>query len=228
MAEGWCDSMITDLALVSCFVTSVLRAAEPRCLHALDDKDPIVIFSDGACEPTADGVCVGAGIVVIDCCSKESFTCETPIPEAVVRHWSRAGKTQLVAIAELWPVLVVFSSHGKTWQGRRVLCFIDNNSIRDALLKGSSNKIDLFSMLSLISHEVAQHGFWPWYARIASKSNPGDLPSRGRAKEASERFGAKLKEPLNLDEHLQNSLLQSASFLEWMHVAARKSNRKMG
>eukprot|EP00439_Symbiodinium_sp_Y106_P001230 s6858_g1.t1 len=82
--------------------------------------------------------------------------------------------------------------------GRRVLVFIDNNGVRDSLIKGSSPLPDHFVMLSMIA----------WVARRFH------LTLWSRAKEAAEELGGSLVDPLALDDDLVNGLLSKRSFMD--------------
>ena len=94
-------------------------------------------------------------------------------------HWGRGGAKQLIAFLELWPVLLEFITYGQDIKRRRLIVFIDNNGVRDALIKGSLPLVDLFRMLSLCSLAVSINSLKVWFTRIPSASNLSDDPSRG-------------------------------------------------
>ena len=117
-------------------------------------------------------------------------------------------------------MLVVMYHYGKQFAGRRWLCFIDNNSVRDALIKGTSAVSELFDMLSLIARCMSQFHLMVWFSRIASSSNPADKPSRlalaGRV--LNERH------TIRAPKFLIEALLSSHSFLETMSGFASSSH----
>ncbi len=61
---------------------------------------------------------------------------------------------------------------------QRVVIFIDNNSARQAVIRGYS----LVAILADVIHQVgeleSELGLFTWFARVPAISNPGDAPSR--------------------------------------------------
>ena len=117
---------------------------------------------------------------------------------------------------ELWPTLVFLARYGKRFHNRRVIIFIDNTAVRDALSKGSSPLCDLFCTLALCSYYISSNSLCSWFTRVASDSNPGDDPSRGRAKEMAELIRAELATSLVAPEALVNSIVTVESFIDFM------------
>ena len=141
---------------------------------------------------------------------------EVSVPSGLIQHWARGGAKQLIIFLELWPILVFLSRYGKRFHNRRVVVFIDNNAVRDALIKGSSPLCDLFCMLALCCYYISSNSICSWFTRVASDSNPGDDPSRGRAKEMAELIGAELATSLEAPESLVNSITSVDSFIDFM------------
>ena len=59
-----------------------------------------------------------------------------------------------------------------------VIMFIDNNSARQALIKGYSPSMPSCVVLAQVAKEDAQCSARSWYARVPTQSNLSDLPSR--------------------------------------------------
>ena len=100
------------------------------------------------------------------------------VPGAIVDHWRSLGKTQLIAELELLQILVFFQHYRSLCKNRRVLLFVDNNAIRDAIVKGTSK--------SLSVHRMWAEACLCWVSRVLIKSNLGDFPSRQKPKLAAE------------------------------------------
>ena len=63
-------------------------------------------------------------------------------------------------------------------RGRRVLIFIDSDSARQALVKGSSPSGASAHLAGAAVMHDALAGSTAWYARVPGVSNPADAPSR--------------------------------------------------
>ena len=83
------------------------------------------------------------------------MACKVIVPGAIVDHWRSLGKTQLIAELELLQILVFFQHYRSLCKNRRVLLFVDNNAIRDAIAKGTSKSLSVMIMLSEL-HRVGQ------------------------------------------------------------------------
>ena len=92
--------------------------------------------------------------------------------------WQRTGKKQVIAQAEIFPVLIA----KETWQSeisdRSVLWFLDNDSARLALIRCFSPVLDNFCLLQLNARLDSRLNARHWYSRVPSKSNPADDASR--------------------------------------------------
>ena len=216
LRNGWHSDYRQELATVVCYIVAALRTSPPRHVCATDDTRVVLAFTDGAYEPHAEGAQCSSGLVIVD--SACDFRCvqEVSVPSALIRHWARGGAKQLIIFLEMWPILVFLSRYGRRFHNRRVVVFIDNNAVRDALIKGSSPLCDLFCMLALCSYYISSNSICSWFTRVASDSNPGDDPSRGRAKEMAELIGAELATSLEAHESLVNSITSVDSFINFM------------
>ena len=97
------------------------------------------------------------------------------IPNELVEHWRSLGKKQLIAELELFPVVVTLATSARELQQRRVLLFVDNNSVRDVMIKGSSKSSSLFVMLAEFARRSHLSQMLLWVSRVPSKSNIADF-----------------------------------------------------
>eukprot|EP00971_Amphidinium_carterae_P329740 6462385-Amphidinium_carterae.1 len=74
--------------------------------------------------------------------------------------------------------------------GRRVVIYIDNEGARLNLIKGSSSNRDCVSLLKEYFKSEVQSPTLTWFARVPSKSNPADAPSRLQLQGLEEMLGA--------------------------------------
>eukprot|EP00435_Cladocopium_sp_Y103_P030657 s5118_g7.t1 len=92
--------------------------------------------------------------------------------------WQRAGKRQVIAQAEIFPVSVSKDTWKSLLSGRSVIWFLDNESARSALVRCFSPILDNFCLLQLNARLDTDMQSRNWYARVPSKSNPSDSASR--------------------------------------------------
>ena len=80
---------------------------------------------------------------------------------------------------ELYSVIVARFVWNKYLVGRKAIAFVDNESAKEALVKGSSFNAHFRALL--LQLEIAERDMrsWLWFARVPSHSNPSDGPSRG-------------------------------------------------
>ena len=61
---------------------------------------------------------------------------------------------------------------------RKAIGFVDNDCVRENLIRGDSASDHNRRILCAISSEELAHPIWPWYARVPTHSNLADGPSR--------------------------------------------------
>jgi hypothetical protein len=166
-----------DTAMALKWLCRYLENSRPRTVFAWQRR-PVIIFTDGACEPDGQGVLVTIGAVLF---MPESGVVQyfgTTVPPSVTALWSDGGKSQLVGQAELLPVLLAKTTWCDYITGLPVIYFIDNNSARFSLITGASPVLQSLRII----HEGwlldAASLSLPWYARVPSVSNVADYPSR--------------------------------------------------
>ena len=98
--------MRSELAQVASFLATALICAPARVLSIRDSNRPVLLFTDGACDPTERRFEVGAGLVIRDPLTGLFKVHETPIPQSILDTWAATGKSQVIAACELFPILV--------------------------------------------------------------------------------------------------------------------------
>ena len=162
---GWHDARKHQLAV------SLAYAEVPRSVDACDARPPARLFTDGSWESGTGG----AGAVLYLSPDDQGKVAAVQVPDALVEPWSKEGDAQLIAKFELVPILAALLAWGSEIAGRRLLIFVDNNGVRDSLIKGSTPVPNLFSMLALIAGLLSSLDITPWYTRVASKSSFGSV-----------------------------------------------------
>ena len=213
-ALGWKDDSMQEFLTAMAYWASCLATDSPRTLKVFDHSEPVRLFTDGAWESDA----WGAGAVLVSGRAGTPLVAEVLVPENLVELWKSQGRAQLISQLELFPVLASLVHWGPHIAGRRVLVFVDNNGVRDTLIKGTTPVPENFSMLALIASVTRSYDLTLWITRVPSASNPSDKPSRKRVSEAVSELAGVAAEPLKLPDHLVGALLNSSSFLELMRA----------
>ena len=218
---GWLDDYQAELAVVIVYTVAALRSCPPRVISLTDVQTPVMVFTDGAYEPDGDSHLGSAGLVLVDRVSGTSRVCQVSVPLSLCNHWRRFGARQIILYLELWPILVFLSRCASDFVKRRMIFYIDNNAVRDALIKGSSPVCDLFGMLSLCSYFISRSHLSAWFTRVASLSNPADAPSRGEEGMIANQLEAELVNPLEPSSELVDSLISTSSFIDFMESSTQ-------
>lgn len=180
------------------------------------------LFTDGAWEPDAASP-AGAGVVCVDPLTNIRQVHEVVVPENLLRHWKSLGnKEQLIAELELFPIVVAFQQLQPLLQRRRVLLFVDNNAIKEAIVKSSSQSLSLFVLLAELSRLWGANECLCWVSRVPSKSNIADFPSRHRAEEAAKLINGSVGPALSAPHAFVEAVCSVSCFLDYMSLVARQ------
>ena len=106
--------------------------------------------------------------------------CTGPRAPTSGSEWRQGGQEQLIAQAELAPVLIARTTWADRLREQAVVYFVDNEGVREALLKGTTRSINSRALLLATAQAAVDLGGFPWYSRVASPSNIADAPSRLR------------------------------------------------
>ena len=172
---------------------SLLKATPPRTLDLGIQGPPLLVFTDGAWGSGR----AGAGAVIHCCATGATLTCDIPVPQELIKVWLREAGEQIICQIEMWAFLALRVAMSSNFTAIPVVAWIDNEAARYALMKGSADSVSLRNMARLSQHAELVSPSLIWYERVASFSNPADLPSRGGLSRACAEFGA---EPFELPD----------------------------
>ena len=161
-----------------------LRVVQRLCLRVeegkavplgLRDLATWIIFTDGACEGEQPSGSVGGAIVAPNHRLVHYFGDKAPgtLMSVLLRSSSHP-----IHELEMIPVLISFGLWGHLIAGSQVVHYIDNESVRLALLRGSGETAGARELASRIMNFEFSLNCKSWYARVASHSNIADAPSR--------------------------------------------------
>jgi len=144
-------------------------------------RKPVIILSDGACEPddsSSLGVNASYGAVMYD---PEDNTCEyfgKYIDHDLMDFLTYGGqKQQIVGQAEMIPCLVARHVWKDRLKGRAVLNYVDNEAARFALIKGGSPTQDSAWIAAGFRRADSDLRCHSWFERVPSPSSLADGPS---------------------------------------------------
>eukprot|EP00435_Cladocopium_sp_Y103_P034693 s357_g9.t1 len=185
----WSSGGVTSTAAtgeICDLVEFLVDASKPRVISMDNDLAPVVVYTDGAFE-TQEG---SWGAFVIDPVNGTKRVYHGFVPEPLLNFWLETVGDQIICEVEMYAYLCVRWACRKEWNSRCGICFIDNEACRLGLIKRSSPSNAMFLLLCTISIIDTQTPFAAWMERVPSLANPADLPSRQRAQELCEMFGA--------------------------------------
>lgn len=142
-------------------------------------REGITIYADGMLEPGANDV--GAVIIYPPSMTKRPQYFKYSIPDEVLQQLE-PRETQIAPI-EMIGVIVALCTWRDDIQDTAVNVFCDSKNAVDILLKGYSSKNDLTDLAARFWSDLAELGTAPWLARVATKLNLADGPSRSDFKE---------------------------------------------
>ena len=94
-----------------------------------------------------------------------------------------SNKKTIIYECEFFAVSVAFDVWASLLQGKQVVFFIDNNAVRDSFIACRSSSKIASCLLEHILQGESQSSIISWFARVPSKSNIADDPSRGQTGE---------------------------------------------
>ena len=174
---------MSSLKLLHSFICNI----KPRTVDFSDERPPILVFTDASYENDK----AEYGIFCID--DNTKWVAGSQIPSVLVDHWKSSGSLQIIAQAEIYPIVLIRRFVAQAWIHRKVVYYIDNDAARFGLIKAESN--NKFSHVLIKSFYECELNCptCPWFARVPSDSNVADLPSRGKLFECSDKYNAQIK-----------------------------------
>ena len=157
-----------------------LKNAKPRTIFASPPCPPVLVFTDGACEPDGDSFAGSIGGVLVVPTNGEptikAFGCH--LPAALMDLWAKTGKKHLIGPVELYAVCLA----RRCWSEflhNRVIFFVDHGGVLASLITGASRDATWRKLLLTLEQVDSEVPCLSWFARVPSQSNISDGPSRG-------------------------------------------------
>jgi hypothetical protein len=147
---------------------------------------------------------------MIDTCDNYRAVWDGQVPSELIASWAGLVGEQLIGQIELYPIVAIRYLLAAQLSNRRVIFFIDNDSARDGLIKAYSPSRASMSLISKFFEQELSCPCYPWFARVPSKSNPADMPSRGLGREAAAAYRASYQGKLLLQPDVVASLVLGA------------------
>ena len=122
------------------------------------------------------------------------------IPAALVAKWLEEVGEQLISQIEFFVYLAVRFN-------RLAIAWIDNEAARFVAIKGSSDSFSLLAMSRTLQQLELEMPPSVWLERVASYSNPSDMPSRKQVKLAAKLFRASETGVLRVPSRLVDAIL---------------------
>ena len=179
-----------------------LSAARPRRIGPRSCAPPVIVLTDGACEPEVTSI---GGVIF---CDGKLQVFGASIPSSLADTWkSKEDQSQVIGQAELYPLLIARLTWSESLAGRKVLYFVDNESARLAMVKAYS---PVLASLKLICQALAwdySNESSAWFARVPTASNIADAPSRMVLSKLLREMGAEVVPPVFPDGFAPDSVL---------------------
>lgn len=194
-----------------------LCEAPPRhiCMEEAFDP-PLHLWTDGWQSSMTQPITLGMGAVLYDPKDGALLYFGAEISEGIVGQWARGGaKKALINQAEMFPALSARITWSSRMLNRRVTHYVDNNGVREYLIKGYSSSGDSSTMLGTPILFDAMSGSMCWFTRVPSGSNPADGPSRGYFVEIMQLGGQWCEPTIPMEQDvIARNLLPTFSFLQ--------------
>ena len=190
-------------------------ATKPRIVCLRSSGRPVTIFTDAAADDkgaTFGAVCIDhasstfeffAGCFSADQVSKWSADISARMKGSASSSCAAGGRRaeavrrQVICQAELAVIPIALATWESVVAHRDVLCFIDNDAAKDALILGTSSSEWSSRAVRRTRSFCAELAAAVWYERVPSPSNIADWPSRGDV-ESLLALGARRVLPLSV------------------------------
>ena len=193
--KEWCEEVLV-----------LLQSVRPRTIPITIDTKTALVFTDGAWENGVGGM----GAVLIDESTGSNLVVQDEVHESLLTLWKEIVGEQLICQIELLAMVLVRWQWMRELHNRRVLLFVDNNSVRGGTIKGRSTSPSMDDLVkAFYSIEVHLPSFW-WIERVPSKSNPADEPSRLAGEQAAVRWGARFIKGFSCQHRVVEWLVRAA------------------
>ena len=184
----------------------LIEHTRPRKISCVHDGLPILIFTDSAFEK---GIAtMGALVILPD--GEPPLVFDGSIPQQIINKWTSSGSKQVIAQAELLTVVAMRYNLRHMLHRKKVIFFIDNEAARFALIKSVSGRSSMQSLASAFHRCDLSYECFHWIERVASQSNPADLPTRNGTDVLLKMTGGKYAGKVTIDESLLSDVLETS------------------
>ncbi|CAE7035336.1 gpt [Symbiodinium sp. CCMP2592] len=169
-----------------------LKRLTPKTMCLSGVLRPLVIFTDAAYEKGA----ATWGLVVLDPASGRREVAGGQIPSSLIELWHHDTEDQIIAQAEAFAMVIARDYAASFAKGRRAFFFVNNESARYCMTRGSSPVRALLALAHALYGSECRDRLVTWIERVPSASNIADLPSRGECMAAAMMVGGRV---INID-----------------------------
>ena len=169
-----------SLAAISRFAC-LLREGAPRKI-SIDAGSPWLLFTDACYEKGAAWACGLGGVLFGPTGELHSFFSHCLNDEQREALGELREKT-IIFEAELLSVCIAFALWSRLFAGHPIVCYVDNNAVRDVLISGRGRSNIAKHLVEVLLNLEDSHSVLTWIARVPSPSNVSDGPSRGSTSE---------------------------------------------
>ena len=177
-----------------------LLSGKPRSITS-NLGDTWFVYTDASYEPDENGASAGFGGVLVDPSGAPVRYFSFDLAEPDIKLMNPSGKKTIIYECEFFAVSVAFDVWSNLLQGKQVVFFIDNNAVRDSLISCKSSGAVASCLLEHILQEESHSSIISWFARVPSKSNIADDPSRGQTNFLAEQKCS--EDPINKKRKLE-------------------------
>ena len=136
----------------------------------------------------------------------EAMVFSVHIPEDLVAVWLQDVGDQLISQIEFFVYLALRYSLAEQLCNRLGIAWIDNEAARFVAIKGSSQSFSMVALCRVLQQIELERPSSIWLERVASFSNPSDMPSRDQVELAAKLLNARSTDELRVPDQLVSAI----------------------
>lgn len=168
-----------DLCMMLSRFAEYLERGRPREVR-LFTRETWLIFTDASYEPDSEHP-VGIGCVLVNPSGAAVRYIQEVPEERLLKTLGHKEKGTIIFEAEMFAVLLAMRKWRDHFSGRQLVIYVDNDAVRGAIASSSGHTGVAGKMISEINEIEESSRALLWIARVPTKSNISDDPSRGDA-----------------------------------------------
>ncbi|CAE7475744.1 NAGLU [Symbiodinium sp. CCMP2592] len=133
--------------------------------------------------------------------------------------WHQDTEDQIIAQAEAFAMVIARDYAATFAKGRRTFFFVDNESARCCMIRGSSPVRALLALAHAFYASECRDQLVTWIERVPSASNVADLPSRGECAAAAKMVGGRVINNIDSIVKIAAQRCSDVSALPWSLLA---------